>query len=166
MGNLIDDLLKLSQINRKPFKRTKVSISLLAKNIAERLAESNKKRQIEFIIQPDLIVYGDARLIEILLNNLFENAVKFTAKKPMATIQFGITIINNNAAYFVKDNGVGFEMQTADKLFGAFQRLHSHSDFEGTGIGLATVQRIINLHNGQVWAIAAVDEGATFYFIF
>ena len=166
MGHLIDDLLKLSQINKKQLKRTKVLLSLLAKNIAERLAESNKVRKIEFVIQPDLIVYGDARLIEIVLNNLFENAVKFTAKEPVATIQFGITIINNTAAYFIKDNGVGFSMQAADKLFGAFQRLHNKSDFEGTGIGLATVQRIINLHNGKVWANAVAGEGATFYFLF
>jgi len=166
MGNLIDDLLKLSQINRKTFKRTKVNLSLLANKIANRLTESNKNRQMEFTIQQDLIVYGDARLTEILLNNLFENAVKFTAKKPLTTIQFGITIVNNIAAYFIKDNGVGFDMQTADKLFGAFQRLHTKGNFEGSGIGLATVQRIINLHNGQVWANAAVEEGATFYFIF
>ncbi len=120
--------------------------------------------QFEFIIQPDLAACGDARLLEIALTKLLNNAIKFTGPRPVARIEFGQTEVKGQPAYFVRDNGVGFDPAYARNLFGAFQRLHSSAEFPGTGIGLATVQRIIHRHGGAIWAEAAVDQGATFYF--
>lgn len=164
MGHIIDDLLNLSHINRTKVKMDIIPLSALAQKVVARLQESNKNRHIEFIIEKELQAYGDVSLMEILLTNLFENAVKFTAQKNEATIEFGSSNQNGQPIYFVKDNGAGFDINTATNLFGAFQRMHKKSEFEGTGIGLATVRRIINLHNGNVWANATIDKGATFYF--
>jgi len=119
---------------------------------------------LRFRIEPDLKVRGDSRLIEIALTNLFENAVKFTGPRAEAVIEFGATEHNGHPAYFVRDNGVGFEMKHAATLFGAFQRLHKASEFPGTGIGLATVKRVVHRHGGEVWAEAEPDLGATFGF--
>jgi PAS domain S-box-containing protein len=163
MGQLIDDLLNLSRVTRSEMHRQKVDLSALAQKIAAQLQETQPERQIEFDITPDLVINGDARLLRVMLENLIGNAFKFTAKCAHARIKFGYKT-NDISAYFVQDNGAGFDMAYADRLFGAFQRLHLQSEFEGTGIGLATVRRIINRHGGQVWAEGQEEKGATFYF--
>jgi light-regulated signal transduction histidine kinase (bacteriophytochrome) len=144
--------------------RRKIDLSALAQEIVAGLQETQPERQAEFIITPGLVANGDARLLRIMLQNLFDNAWKFSQKRACARIEFGCTEVDGKLAYFVRDNGVGFDMAYVDKLFGAFQRLHGMTEFEGTGIGLATVQRIIHRHGERVWAEAEVDKGATFYF--
>jgi len=170
MGRLIEDLLKLSRLSRAELFREQIDLSALARQIADRLLESEPGRQARFEIQPGLTAYGDAHLLEAARSNLIGNAFKFTGKTPNACIQIGHTETPGGAApvsgpaYYVRDNGAGFNMEYAGKLFGAFQRMHHASEFPGTGVGLATVQRIIHRHGGQVWAEAAVNQGATFYF--
>ncbi len=164
MGELIDDMLKLSKVSRTEIKLMDVNISDLANEVVARLEEENPQRDFVFTVQPGLHITGDANLLEIMLTNLFANACKFTAKISPSKIEFGTIQVEGRQVFFIKDNGVGFDMENAKKLFGAFQRMHRQSEFPGTGIGLATVQRIINLHHGQVWAEAAINKGATFYF--
>jgi light-regulated signal transduction histidine kinase (bacteriophytochrome) len=164
MGALIEDLLKLSRLTRSDMRRQAVDLSMIAEDIAARLIATNPARRIEFQIEPGMTVNGDAGLLEAALTNLLGNAVKFTGPRDVSRIHFGLCEQNGVAAFFIRDNGVGFDMSYAGKLFGAFQRLHKASDFPGTGIGLATVQRIIHRHGGRVWADAGVDKGATFYF--
>ncbi len=164
MGQLIDDLLKLSRLTRGEMHRQRVDLSAIAQEVAAELQETAPARQAKFVIAPDVWVEGDARLLRVVLDNLIGNAWKFTSQRECARIEFGQTRIDGQATCFVRDNGAGFDMAYAGKLFGAFQRLHTDEEFEGTGIGLATVQRIIHRHGGRVWAKAAVDEGATFYF--
>ncbi len=164
MGQLIDDLLKLSRVTRAEAYHETVELSALAQMVAADLQRQEPGRQVEFVIAEGLTAKGDARLLRVVLENLMGNAWKFTAKHPRARIEFGDTQYNGKRAYFVRDDGVGFDMAYADKLFGAFQRLHSATEFEGTGIGLASVQRIIHRHGGQVWAEGEVEQGATFYF--
>ncbi|MEI8131970.1 MAG: transporter substrate-binding domain-containing protein, partial [Leptolinea sp.] len=166
MGQLIDDLLNLSRISRAEMRKSAVNLSELIQSIADRIREEHKDQTIEFDIQPDLTCTGDKRLLEIAFTNLLENAVKFSNTRPIAQIAFGHTIIDGQAAFFVKDNGVGFNMAYSQNLFGAFQRMHSQTEFPGTGIGLATVRRIIQRHGGIIWADAKPNEGATFYFVF
>jgi len=136
----------------------------MAQTVAARLRAEQPGRQVELVIQPGLAALGDPRLIEIMLTNLFSNAWKFSGRRPTARIEFGRTEVEGRQAFFVRDNGVGFDMAFAQKLFGAFQRMHKLSEYPGTGIGLATVQRIVHRHGGRVWAEAQVDQGATFYF--
>jgi signal transduction histidine kinase len=164
MGQLIDDLLMLSRISRTKIKSAEFNISELVEKITRRLREENTSREVNVKIEPDLMLLGDRGLMEIVLNNLLENAFKFTGKIQKASIEFGQTKINNENVFYVRDNGAGFKMENASKLFSAFQRLHKQSDFPGTGIGLATVNRIIMAHNGRIWAEANPDQGATFYF--
>ncbi len=164
MGELIDDLLKLSRIARTELKPEKVDLSEITGIIVARLQEETYGRQIQFNITPGLMVKGDASLLEIALTNLLSNACKFTSRKERGEIGFGLTEYDGKQAFFVKDNGAGFDMATAKNLFGAFQRMHRQSEFPGTGIGLAIVKRIISLHQGDIWAAARPDEGATFYF--
>ncbi|KCZ71445.1 PAS domain S-box [Candidatus Methanoperedens nitroreducens] len=164
MSQLIDDLLALSRVTRREMKRERVDLSSLAKNIAGELKRREPGRKVEFIIAPGLVVNGDAPLLQIVLENLLGNAWKFTSKNKTSKIEFGITEHEGKPAYFVRDNGVGFDMAYADKLFTPFQRLHAATEFPGTGIGLATVKRIIQRHGGQVWAQGKVGEGATFYY--
>lgn len=164
MGQLIDALLKLSRTTRSEVRREKVNLSLLSKSIAQELRNSYPKRQVEFVIADGLLVDGDPSLLRIVLENLLGNAWKFTGKRSCARIEFGTSEYEGTLAYFVRDNGVGFDMTYADKLFGAFQRLHNTNEFPGTGIGLATVQRIIHRHGGKVWAEGYIEQGATFYF--
>jgi PAS domain S-box-containing protein len=164
MGELIDGLIKLSRLARSEMHEEKVDLSALAKDITTRLQETQPQRRAEFIIDRGLTTRGDPQLLRALLENLLGNAWKFTDKRQQARIEFGATQNGDKKAYFVRDNGAGFDMTYADKLFGAFQRLHKTTEFPGTGIGLATVQRIINRHGGSVWAEGAVGEGATFYF--
>jgi signal transduction histidine kinase len=164
MGQLIDDLLQLSRLTSAEMNPRKVNLSTLAGTIASRLQKAQPERQVKFVIQPRLNANGDARLLEIALTNLLGNAFKFTGKTPQARIEFGQTEVEGQRAFFVRDNGAGFDMALAKKLFGAFQRMHKTSDFPGTGVGLTTVQRIVHRHGGRIWAEAAVDQGATFYF--
>jgi light-regulated signal transduction histidine kinase (bacteriophytochrome) len=145
-------------------QRSAVNLSALAQAIAARLHETQPERRVEWIVQPEIIVHADAFLVEIVMTNLLSNAFKFTGKQSAARIEFGQTQVDGKTACFVRDNGVGFSMEYADHLFGAFQRMHHQADFPGNGIGLATVQRIIHRHGGEVWAEAEKDLGATFYF--
>jgi PAS domain S-box-containing protein len=164
MGQLIDDLLRLSRITRQDMQHSEINLSALAGTIVERIQAEDAQRSVNVAIQPGLTAMGDPKLLEIVLTNLLANAYKFTGKQPEPYIQFGKTVIDGKAAYFIKDNGAGFDMEQAKNLFGAFQRMHRQTDFPGTGIGLATVQRIIHRHGGQVWADAKKNQGATFYF--
>jgi len=164
MAVLIDDLLTLSRISRDDMSMEETNLSRLAREIAADLSQTDRDRRVRWKIQPDIIVMGDTRLLRVMLTNLLQNAWKFTSKKADATIEFGQRNIKGRKTYFVRDNGAGFDMEFADKLFGPFQRLHSQSEFEGTGVGLATVQRIVHRHNGQVWAEGKENHGATIYF--
>lgn len=164
MGVLIDDLLKLSRVTRTELVLDAVDLSAMAETIARDLQQCAPQRAVEFVIAPRLRAQGDPRLLRIALENLLGNAWKFTAGRIPARIEFGRTDDNGEPAYFVRDNGAGFDMAYAGKLFGAFQRLHDAARFPGTGIGLATVQRILLKHGGRVWADAETDKGATFYF--
>ncbi len=164
MAELIDDILNLSRLTRSEMRHETVDLSALAQAIATELRQSQPERQVEFVITPGLATKGDANLLWVALENLLDNAWKFTVKRPRARIEFGYAETSGQSAYFVRDNGIGFDMAYADKLFGAFQRLHSSNEYEGTGIGLATVQRIIHRHGGNIWAESAVNQGTTFYF--
>ncbi len=164
MGVLIDDMLSLSRVTRSEMRRTMVDLSALTQSIAAELQERHPERQVEFVIEQGLTASGDAHMLWALLENLLRNAWKFTGRHPQARIEFGLTRVDGEPAYFVRDDGAGFDMAYADKLFGAFQRLHTEAEFKGTGIGLATVQRIAHRHGGRVWADGKVEEGATFYF--
>ena len=164
MGQLIDDMLSLSRVGRAEMQREPVDLTAMARAIIGRLRETGPERLVEFVIQEGLTAVGDPQLLEIALSNLLDNAWKFTGKRPGGVIEFGRMQLEGQPVFFVRDNGAGFDLAYADKLFGAFQRLHKASEFPGTGIGLATVQRILHRHGGRVWAEAAVDQGATFYF--
>ena len=164
MGQLIDDLLSLSRVTRAEMRRTRVNLSDLSRRILDELQESEPERSVTVDITPGLIVDGDEQLLCIMLENLLRNAWKFTKNQSAARIQMGAAHEYGRSVFFVRDNGAGFDMAYSDKLFGAFQRLHSGKDYEGTGIGLATVSRVINRHGGRVWAEGAVDKGATFNF--
>jgi len=164
MGQLIDDLLSLSRLSRRGMRSQTVDLSALARTLADELRQSQPDRHVEFVIQPDLKVTGDENLLRVVLVNLLGNAWKFTGRCPQTRIEFGVEPREDASVYFVRDNGAGFDMAYVDKLFGAFQRLHSGVEFEGTGIGLATVQRVIHRHGGRVWAEGEVHKGACFYF--
>jgi len=164
MAQLIDDLLKLSRINRSEMQREKVNLSELAMGVAEDLRRLEPRRQVEFTVSPGLEDYGDKRLLQTVLENLLGNAWKFSSKVPQAKVEFGVTEYQGKPAYYVRDNGAGFDMAYVNKLFTPFQRLHRISDFSGTGIGLASVQRIIRRHSGKTWAEGETGKGATFYF--
>jgi len=164
MGTLIDDLLKLARVTRAEIRTEDVDLSGMARDIAAELQRTTPERQVEFAIAPGLKARGDTRLLRVALDNLLRNSWKYTAKQPAPRVEFRSADANGGPTFMVRDNGAGFDMKYADKLFGVFQRLHSAADFEGTGIGLATVRRIINRHGGRIWAEGAVDQGATFYF--
>ena len=164
MGQLINDLLSLSRVTRTEFVRQRVDLSAMAAEISGALQLQEPQRQVKFDIMPDLIVQGDLHLLRIVLENLINNAFKFTSKCEWATIQVGMMNRAEESIYFIRDNGVGFDMAYAGKLFAPFQRLHAMHEFPGTGIGLATVQRIIRRHGGRIWPEAELNQGATFYF--
>lgn len=165
MAQLIDDLLNLSRVSRATLNLEKTNLNLPAQQIMDELQRLEPDRKVEVSIAPELAVRCDPRLMKIVLDNLLGNAWKFTSKQKVARIEFGSQDDpTRGRIFFVRDNGAGFEMAYVNKLFGAFQRLHTTSEFPGIGIGLAIVQRIINKHGGQVWAEGAVDQGATFYF--
>jgi PAS domain S-box-containing protein len=164
MGKLIDDMLQLSRLTRGDMTVEAVDLSMLAKNIARDLREQEPERRVTFVIAEDVAVQGDKRLLQAALQNLLDNAWKYTSKHPEAHIEFGVTEQDGQPVYFVRDDGAGFDMAYSGKLFGAFQRLHGVGEFPGTGVGLATVARIVHRHGGRVWVQAEVEKGATFYF--
>ena len=165
MGRLIDDLLTLARTTRSSMVPQEVNLSELASDIAAQLRNTQPERSVTFVIQSGLLVVGDRGLLTVVLDNLLGNSWKFTSKEPQARIEFGMRPEGDQKVYFVKDNGAGFDMRYANKLFGAFQRLHDNSEFPGTGIGLANVQRVIHRHKGRIWAEGALGQGATFYFV-
>ncbi len=164
MGHLIDDLIMLSRISREELTIQTVNLTQIAEESIADLQSIHPERNVTFKFKANVIVSGDKKLLRIAMNNLLGNAWKFTNKKAKAKIEFGETTVDDTKTYYVKDNGAGFDMEFADKLFGPFQRLHTQREFEGTGIGLATVQRIVHRHNGKIWARGSIDKGATFYF--
>lgn len=164
MNQLIDGLLKLSTMSRIEMDADAVDLSGMASEIAEGLKMGQPGRDVEFVVEDQLLATGDAQMLNAALENLLSNAWKYTGKRAKAMIEFGALSGNGTTTYFVRDDGAGFDMAYADKLFGAFQRLHTESEFEGTGIGLATVRRVVQRHGGKVWAESEVDRGATFYF--
>ncbi|WP_275096065.1 sensor histidine kinase [Sedimenticola hydrogenitrophicus] len=164
MGVLIDDLLNLSRVSRTQLDREVLDLSGMAEEIVAQLRESDPQREVEVQIAAGMSGYGDARLIRVALVNLLNNAWKYTGKRSQPRIEFGLRDAAGRPSYFIEDNGAGFDMTYAGRLFGAFQRLHDARDYPGTGVGLATVQRIIRRHGGQIWAEAEVDRGAVFYF--
>jgi light-regulated signal transduction histidine kinase (bacteriophytochrome) len=164
MGELIDDLLNLSRVTRAELRCETVDLSELVRSVLERLRESQPDRRVEVVIQESLVAQADPRLLDVILTNLLGNAWKFTGKRAAARIEFGVKAGERPSVYFVRDNGAGFDGRYVDKLFGVFQRLHAAHEFEGMGIGLATVQRIVRRHGGRVWAEGELDRGATFYF--
>jgi len=164
MGLLINDLLGLSRVTRNAMRREKFDLSALAREIADQLKMTQPERSVEFVIQDGLQVDGDQNLLRAALENLIGNAWKYTKRHPQAKIEFGQTVHQGKKAYFVRDDGAGFDMAFAKKLFQPFSRLHSAKEFEGTGIGLATVQRIIERHGGRIWGEGQVEKGSTFYF--
>ncbi len=164
MGQLIDDLLTFSRLGRQQLVETRIDMEELAQTVYAELKAQVPQRNINFRCHFAPPAYGDKAMIKQVLVNLFSNAVKFTRNRDEALIEFGFLPESNKSAYYVKDNGVGFDMQYVDKIFGVFQRLHDVKDFEGTGVGLALVHRIITRHGGRVWAEGKVDVGATFYF--
>ena len=167
MSDLIDALLQLSRVTRSQMKSVMVDLSKIAQDIVEELQNREPERQVEIKIAPNLITKGDPQLLRIVLCNLLDNAWKYTSKRSQAKIEFdALGIPDNQLVYFVRDNGAGFDLEYADKLFTAFKRLHTQEEFPGTGIGLATVQRIIYRHGGRVWAESECDRGATIYFSF
>lgn len=164
MAALIDDLLRLSRIGRADARFQDVDLSAVALSVENDLQREDPVRELTFAIQPGVIARADARLIRIALENLIGNAWKFTGKTPDPRIEFGSRDQAGERVYFVADNGAGFDMTYSDRLFAPFERLHTEAEFPGTGIGLAIVRRIINRHNGRVWAEGAVGKGATVYF--
>ena len=162
MAELIDDMLRLSRVSRADLKKEQVDLSALVTLVVDELRKVNPERQVELVVQPGVTALADPRLIRITLENLLGNAWKFTSKSESPRIEFGVRMSDEGPVYFVRDNGAGFDMKYAGQLFGAFQRLHADKDFPGTGIGLATVQRIVQRHGGRIWVDAAVGKGATF----
>jgi two-component system, sensor histidine kinase and response regulator len=163
MSQLIDDVLYLSRVTRANLREQEVDLSGIMTLILSRLQEGEPTRVVETKVRPGVVVTGDGQLLRIAMENLLENAWKFTSKTPSPRIEFGVTQASVEPTYFVRDNGAGFDMTYADRLFGPFQRLHPQQEFPGNGIGLATVQRIVHRHGGRVWAEGLVGQGATFY---
>jgi len=164
MGILIDDLLRLSRVSRSEMKYDSINLSKLVEDQFAELQATDPRRQVKLVAAPNVTVWADVTLMSVMISNLLQNAWKFTSHHETAQIEFGHTQVNGQLAYFIKDDGAGFDMTYADMLFGVFQRLHNTDEFPGTGIGLATVQRAIHRHGGQVWAEGAIEQGATVYF--
>jgi light-regulated signal transduction histidine kinase (bacteriophytochrome) len=164
MAVLIDDLLALSKVNRSELRVRTVDLSALAQTAISALQRLEPTREVEIVIEPELSVVADPRLLSIALDNLFGNAWKFTSRSEKPKIELFATVRDGQRTYAIRDNGAGFDMQYQNKLFGVFQRLHTEAEFPGTGIGLATVARIIHRHDGQVAAEGVPGQGATFYF--
>ena len=157
-------MLYLARVTRAEMREQELDLSALVTLLLDRMLEAESGRQVEIKVRPGVTVTADGQLLRIAVENLLENAWKFTSKTPAARIEFGVTNMAGEPTYFVRDNGAGFDMTYADRLFGPFQRLHPSSEFPGTGIGLATVQRIIHRHGGRVWAEGMPGQGATLHF--
>jgi light-regulated signal transduction histidine kinase (bacteriophytochrome) len=164
MGRLIDDILEMSRVTRQELASREVDLVEQARDILLTLKKTEPHRNVEFVAPAELTVNGDRRLMEILLNNLLNNAWKFTGKHPSARIELGVRQDAGKKVYFIKDDGAGFDMAYSDKLFTPFQRLHNPVEFPGTGIGLATARRIVHRHGGSIWAEGRVETGAAIYF--
>ena len=164
MANLIEDLLRLSRVTRGEMRNEEVDLSGIVKAITAQLKKAEPERQVEFVIAENVKHVADERLLHAALENLIDNSWKFTRLHPRARIEFGMTVLDGETVYFVRDDGAGFDMKYADKLFTPFKRLHNADEFPGTGIGLATVQRIIHRHGGRIWFEGEKGKGATFYF--
>jgi light-regulated signal transduction histidine kinase (bacteriophytochrome) len=164
MGMLIDDLLQFSKTGRMEMHQSDCDMNEIVKEVIESLHKDNPDRKIEWVMGKLASVYGDEAMLRLVWMNLLSNAVKFTCTRKKARIEIGVREENKELVFFVRDNGVGFDMQYAQKLFGVFQRLHPAEEFEGTGIGLANVHRIVLRHGGRTWAEAEPDKGAVFYF--
>jgi two-component system, NtrC family, sensor kinase len=164
MGELIDDLLLLSRVGRAGLSRDHIDLSEIARGVSEELKKKDPDRHILWCIEDQLLVEADSGLMRVAFDNLLGNAWKFTSKVSAPRIEVGTSQQEGVRVFYVRDNGAGFNMEYAEKLFSPFQRLHTESEFEGTGIGLATVYRIVDRHGGRIWAESAVDHGATFYF--
>jgi light-regulated signal transduction histidine kinase (bacteriophytochrome) len=164
MGELIDDLLAFSRLSRQPLSLLSVDTRNLVSQCLEDLESIYRDRVIDFSFGELPSCLGDRALLKQVWTNLLSNAIKFTSNRQRASVQVGALCDSSKVVYFIKDNGAGFDMKYANKLFGVFQRLHRNDEFEGTGVGLAIVQRIVHRHGGRVWADAVLDQGATFYF--
>jgi len=164
MANQIDDLLNLAKFSSCEINPRDTDLSMLASDILDEMSVLNPGRTVSIDITPDLHAQADPKLIRIALYNLFDNAWKFTVATPSACIRFGMSRINGKDVFFVSDNGIGFDMSQANRIFNPFQRLHTQPEYVGSGVGLAIVQRIINRHSGRIWAKSEADAGATFYF--
>jgi PAS domain S-box-containing protein len=165
MGTLLDGLIELARFSRTDLRRTAVDLTATVRRVAAELQQDDPERKVELVVGEGITADGDPRLLQRVLENLLNNAYKFTAKRALARIEFGVAPQGDGrVAYFVRDNGIGFDMAYADQLFGAFHRLHGAKEYPGTGIGLATVERIIHRHGGQVWAEGTENTSATFYF--
>jgi signal transduction histidine kinase len=164
MSRLIDDLIQLSRVTRSELRRDDVDLSALVRDVAAEIQERAPAPRVEVAVEDGVRVRGDPRLLRVGLTNLLQNAFKFSRHAAHPRVEFGVTNGSAGRVYHVRDNGAGFDMAYADKLFKPFQRLHAHSEFEGTGIGLATVQRIVHRHGGRIWAEGAAGRGAGFYF--
>ena len=164
MSQLIDDVLYLSRVTRAELREHEVDLSALVTTLLERMQEAEPQRSVELKIRPGLVALGDGQLLRIAMQNLLDNAWKFTSREAVTRIEFGLSASLGEPAYFVRDNGAGFNMAYVERLFGPFQRLHPTSDFPGSGIGLATVQRIIHRHGGRIWGEGLEGQGATFHF--
>jgi light-regulated signal transduction histidine kinase (bacteriophytochrome) len=164
MGRLIADLLTFSRLIRQPLNEQPIVLPDLVHQVLEDLRAEHAGRRVDIVLGDLPVCQGDVTLLKQVLINLLSNAIKFTSKREVASIAVGCQRTGGQQVYFIKDNGVGFDMRYAQKLFGVFQRLHRAEEYEGTGVGLAIVQRIIHRHGGRIWAEAAVDQGATFYF--
>jgi signal transduction histidine kinase len=164
MSGLIDDILRLSRVMRGELHRERINLTAMAESIGRELQQGAPERQVAFRVDPGLAAVGDERLLRVMLQNLLANAWKFTGKQPQPEVHFGAIRQGKETVFCVADNGAGFDMQYADRLFVPFQRLHTPADFEGTGIGLATVQRIVGRHGGRIWAEGQIGAGATFFF--
>jgi light-regulated signal transduction histidine kinase (bacteriophytochrome) len=164
MGHLIDDMLSLSRVSRVELDKERVDLSAIATSLAVELQEREPDRQVKFVIADGLVAQGDFRFLSIVLENLLSNAFKFTSTRATARIEFGREAVDGEDAYFVRDDGVGFDMAYSDQLFTPFQRLHTEAEFPGSGIGLATIRRVVARHDGRAWAYGELDRGATVYF--
>jgi signal transduction histidine kinase len=164
MGALVDDLLAFARLGRQTVHKREINTGQLVRTALDELGAPWPGRQLEVTVGELPASYGDPALLKQVWLNLLSNALKYTRKREKGTVEIGCRTIDGTAAFFVRDNGTGFDMRYADKLFGVFQRLHRAEDYEGTGVGLAIVQRIVQRHGGRVWAEAALEQGATFYF--
>jgi light-regulated signal transduction histidine kinase (bacteriophytochrome) len=164
MGDLIDDLLNLSRVSRGELRPTSVDLSDLARRLIDAMRAQQPDRPVEVVLQPGVRAIGDPNLLRVVMDNLLNNAWKYTSRTAHARIEFGMTESDGQQVYYVQDNGAGYDPAYADKLFKPFQRLHRTDEFEGHGIGLATVLRVVSRHGGRAWSNGAIGKGATFYF--